>query len=127
MIAGLGTDIVSIARIRAALARHPQRFAARVLSAAELERFNAMPDGAAYLAKRFAAKEAFFKALGEPSSRANTWHQLTVANDARGRPQLVMGSLLANLIKKRGICATHVSLSDEHEAAVATVILEKET
>lgn len=125
-IHGIGTDIVSIERIRLALARHEDRFARKVLSDAELARYAALADGAAYVAKRFAAKEAFFKALGEAPSSANTWHQLSVVNDAAGRPSLECGALLAALLAARKISSTHVSLSDEREHAVAFVILEKE-
>ena len=125
-IHGIGTDIVSIERIRTALARHDERFARKVLSDAELAKYETLNDGAAYVAKRFAAKEAFFKALGEAPSSANTWHQLSVVNDAAGRPSLLCGALLAALLEARKISSTHVSLSDEREHAVAFVILEKE-
>ena len=125
-IHGIGTDIVSIERIRTALARHDERFARKVLSDVELAKYETLNDGAAYVAKRFAAKEAFFKALGEAPSSANTWHQLSVVNDAAGRPSLVCGALLAALLAARKISSTHVSLSDEREHAVAFVILEKE-
>jgi holo-[acyl-carrier protein] synthase len=125
-IHGIGTDIVSIERIRAALARHEERFARKVLSDAELTRYTGLKDGAAYVAKRFAAKEAFFKALGEPSSSANTWHQLSVINDSAGKPALQCGALLHALLEQKNISSAHVSLSDEREHAVAFVILEKE-
>ena len=125
-IRGIGTDIVSIERIRTALARHDVRFASKVLSDVELAKYETLNDGAAYVAKRFAAKEAFFKALGEAPSSANTWHQLSVVNDAAGRPSLLCGALLAALLAARKISFTHVSLSDEREHAVAFVILEKE-
>ena len=125
-IRGIGTDIVSIERIRTALARHDERFARKVLSDVELAKYETLNDGAAYVAKRFAAKEAFFKALGEAPSSANTWHQLSVVNDAAGRPSLLCGALLAALLAARKISFTHVSLSDEREHAVAFVILEKE-
>jgi holo-[acyl-carrier protein] synthase len=126
-IHGIGTDIVSIERIRTALMRHEERFARKVLADAELARFDTLSDvlAPAFVAKRFAAKEAFFKALGEPSSEANTWHQLAVVNDPAGRPRLQCGSLLAALLAARKISATHVTLSDEREHAVAFVILEK--
>lgn len=128
-IHGIGTDIVSIARIGAALARHEERFARKVLADAELARCDALSEAArpAYVAKRFAAKEAFFKALGEPPSEANTWHQLAVVNDAMGRPHLQCAPLLAALLRNKKIMATHVTLSDEREHAVAFVTLEKES
>lgn len=125
MIAGTGVDIVSIERMRSAVARHPGRFASRILSVKELETFSTLTDGAAYLSKRFAAKEAFFKALGQPSSSANTWRQLSIVNDASGRPRLEFSATLARLLAGLGIVATFVSLSDEREYAIATIILEK--
>ena len=126
-IHGIGTDIVSIPRIRAALERHDERFARKVLADVEFIKYTMQKDGAAYVAKRFAAKEAFFKALCEPPSKANTWHQLAVVNDTAGRPRLECGALLDSLLVRKGITVSHVSLSDEREHAVAFVILEKET
>ncbi|MBL8378206.1 MAG: holo-ACP synthase [Burkholderiales bacterium] len=123
MIVGFGSDLVEIARVRRILARHG-RFAGRVLAEAEMAAFAAMRDGAAYVAKRFAAKEAFYKAFGEPPGRANTWHQLAVLNDASGRPRLDFGPGLAALLADRGIDRWHVTLSDEREYALACVILE---
>ena len=64
MILGIGTDLCDIGRIERALERFGERFAARILVEAELRRFRLHRKGAAYLAKRFAAKEAFSKALG---------------------------------------------------------------
>lgn len=124
-IHGIGTDIVAIERIRRALERHPERFARRILSDLELRTCVQMADAAPYAAKRFAAKEAFFKALGEAPSAANTWHQLSVVNDAGGRPRLEYGAKLAALLESKAIAAAHVSLSDERTHAVAFVILEK--
>lgn len=127
MIAGIGTDIVSIPRIRGALLRHAGRFARKVLADAEWTVYTDLSDGAPYLAKRFAAKEAFFKALGEPPSAANTWHQLTIGNEPCGRPRLEFGPELAALLHRRGIDRWHVSLSDEREYALASIILEKDS
>lgn len=127
MIAGIGTDIVSIARIRRAIERHAGRFARKVLADSEWAVYQGLADGAPFVAKRFAAKEAFFKALGEPPCAANTWHQLTVSNQPSGRPQLEFGAALAELLQRRGITGWHVSLSDEREYALANIVLEKET
>ena len=124
MIHGIGTDIVSIERIRRAIGRHEGRFARKVLSGAEWAIFDGHPNAAAYVAKRFAAKEAFFKALGQPSSVANTWHQLSINNDAAGRPRLEFEPALAALVAGLGIKRWHVSLSDEREYAIAYLILE---
>ena len=125
MIAGIGTDIVAVARVARALERHGGRFGEKVLAPAEQA---ACPQGArraAYIAKRFAAKEAFFKAFGQPPSEANTWHQLAVLNDANGRPHMHFGALLTDLLHAQGIAHWHISMADEHEFAVAYVVLEK--
>jgi holo-[acyl-carrier protein] synthase len=127
MIAGLGTDIVSVERIRRALARHEDRFALKVLADSEWQTAKGLQDRAPFVAKRFAAKEAFFKALGAPPSPANTWHQLAIANEVDGRPCLVFGDALEKLLTERGITGWHVSLSDEREYAIATIILERGT
>ncbi len=87
--------------------------------------FAARPDPAPYVAKRFAAKEAFFKAFGQPSSSANTWHQLTIANAPDGSPRLQFGELLGAKMAEVGIDRWHVTLSDEREFAVAFVVLER--
>lgn len=126
MIAGIGTDIVAIARIARALERHGERFAGKVLADSEQKACPQGPRRAAYVAKRFAAKEAFYKAFGEPPSEANTWHQLAIVNDASGRPRMEFGPLLAELMRARGVVRSHISLSDEHEHALAYVVLEKE-
>jgi holo-[acyl-carrier protein] synthase len=125
MIAGIGTDIVAVARIARALERHGGRFGEKVLAPAEQA---VCPEGARranYIAKRFAAKESFFKAFGEPPSEANTWHQLAILNDASGRPRMEFGPLLAEAMRVRGITRWHISLSDEHDYALAYVVLEK--
>jgi holo-[acyl-carrier protein] synthase len=126
MIAGIGTDIVAVARITRALERHGDRFIDKVLAPAEQEVCARLSHRDAYVAKRFAAKEAFFKAFGEPPSAANTWHQLAVMNQTGGRPQLQFGPLLAALLRARGIARWHVSLSDEHDYALAYIVLERE-
>lgn len=125
MIAGIGTDIVSIERIRRALQRHDGRFARRVLAESEQRVYTGLADGAPYVAKRFAAKEAFFKALGAPSSAANTWHQLAIANGPSGQPRLEFGANLAALLAQLGIGGWHVSLSDERDYALACIVLER--
>lgn len=83
-------------------------------------------DPAPYVAKRFAAKEAFFKAFGQPSDSANTWHQLTIANAGDGSPRLVFGDLLGAKMAELGIARWHVSLSDERDHAIAFVLLERD-
>jgi len=126
VIYGVGTDVVEIGRIEKALARFGERFARRVLCPPELKRFQAHRQPASYLAKRFAAKEAFTKALGTGIKAPANWHGMWVANLPSGKPEMQFTEPLKKLLSQRGISRTHVSLSDERGVAVATVILECE-
>lgn len=124
MIYGIGTDIIEIARIEAALARFGERFARRILCEPELRRFAAHRKPAAYLAKRFAAKEAFTKALGTGIHAPANWHGVWVTNLRSGKPTLEFTAALKAMLDERGVGRAHVSLTDERELASATVILE---
>jgi holo-[acyl-carrier protein] synthase len=126
VIFGVGTDVVEIERIKSALERHGERFALRILCPPELERFKRHRLPANYLAKRFAAKEAFTKALGTGIKSPANWHGVWVRNLASGKPVLEYSDALTALLKKRGITSAHLSLSDERGVAFATVILECE-
>jgi len=126
MIFGVGTDVVEIERIKAALARHGERFALRILCPPELERFKRHRLPASYLAKRFAAKEAFTKALGTGIKSPANWHGVWVRNLASGKPVLEYTDALQALLHRKGITSAHLSLSDERGVAFATVILECE-
>ncbi len=126
MIYGVGTDVVEIGRIEKALARFGERFAQRILCEPELKRFNNHRMPAAYLAKRFAAKEAFTKALGTGIQAPANWHGVWVRNLASGKPVLEFSDSLAKLLEQRKILHAHLSLTDERGVAMATVILECE-
>lgn len=131
MIIGIGTDLVRLARIETLLQRWGERFARRVLGPDELAEFRRRRgkeghgEGYAtrYLAKRFAGKEAFSKALGIGLRGPMTLLSLQILNDRRGRPIAVARKALAPLLAERGLVA-HVSLSDESDAVLAFVILE---
>jgi holo-[acyl-carrier protein] synthase len=124
VILGTGTDLIDIRRIERALARFGQRFAQRVLVDDEYQRFCAHAKPAHYLAKRFAAKEAFSKAMGTGIHFPVNWHNVSVANECSGRPYLKFSEPLAALLDQRGIRRAHLSLSDEVEMACAFVVLE---
>ena len=127
MILGIGTDLCEIRRIEQALERFGERFARRILVESELAVFQRRKKGgkgAAYLAKRFAAKEAFSKALGTGIQFPVNWHNVWVANDRSGKPMLEFSKPLAELLERRGIEKVHVSLTDEIGMACAFVIAE---
>jgi holo-[acyl-carrier protein] synthase len=124
VIYGVGTDVVEIERIRSALERFGERFARRILCEPELVRFRRHRLPANYLAKRFAAKEAFSKALGTGIHAPANWHGVWVRNLPSGKPVLEFSAELKKLLDGRQILHSHVSLTDERGVAMATVILE---
>ena len=126
MIYGVGTDVVEIVRIEAALERFGERFARRILCEPELRRFRGHRQPAAYLAKRFAAKEAFTKALGTGIHAPANWHGVWVQNLPSGKPVLQFSERLSRMLEERKILNSHLSLTDERGVAMATVILECE-
>jgi len=126
MIYGVGTDVVEVGRIEKALERFGERFARRILCPPELKRFEKHRLKANYLAKRFAAKEAFTKALGTGIHAPANWHGVWVTNLPSGKPVLNFTDKLKELMEKRNISSSHLSLSDERGIAFATVILECE-
>lgn len=123
MIHGIGTDIVQIERIGASLARHGERFAARILAVCERDAFAGSRDPARFLAKRFAAKEAFGKALGTGVAAPATLHALSIGHDARGKPLFHYSDDLARYLAERRMAA-HLSLSDETDYVVAFAVIE---
>lgn len=124
MIIGIGTDLARVARFAIALERHGQRFPQRLLGDLERERLAAHSQPAAYLAKRFAAKEAFFKALGSGLRHGMRWTEVQVVNDALGCPSLQLSGRARELTEQAGVDRIHLSLSDEEDLACAFVVLE---
>jgi len=124
MILGVGTDLCEIRRIEQALERFGERFARRILVESELVVFRRRRKRAAYLAKRFAAKEAFSKAMGTGIHFPVNWHNVWVVNDRAGKPMLEFSKSLATFLERRGIETVHVSLTDEIGMACAFVIAE---
>lgn len=126
MILGIGTDIVSVARMEKALNRHGEKFARHLLAQSEWNDYQLTLFPARFLAKRFAAKEAFAKACGSGLRPPVVLSAIAVTHDALGKPALSFGHELSQFLKTRGVCRHHLSISDEHEAALAFVVLEGE-
>ena len=124
MIVGIGTDVCSIERIARSLERFGDRFVTRILTPDERRRFERTRDKAGHLAKRFAAKEAFSKALGTGIHTPFTWHSITVTRDARGKPGIEPHGVMASHLKNLGVTNSHISLTDDGDVAMAFVILE---
>lgn len=129
MIYGIGTDIIQISRIEAALARHGDRFAEKVLGPEELDKYRRRKAkvavrGLRFLATRFAAKEAFSKAIGLGMHMPMTWRAVQTLNAPSGKPVAVMSGALKEFMEQNGLTA-QVSITDEADYAVAFVIVEK--
>lgn len=128
MIHGIGADIVEIARIDDALRRFGRRFAERVLGPHELQRFDARSArsasrGLAFLATRFAAKEAVSKALGLGMRQPMSWRAVEIVNEASGRPVALTHGALAAYVAARRL-RLHVTVSDERGFALAYAVAE---
>ena len=124
MIVGVGTDMVYIPRIDAIFKRWGKGFTRRVYCCDELAYCLRHRDPAQRLALRFAAKEAFVKAIGTGISGGITWRQICVVRDKTGRPSIVLSDMAAQKAEEIGVRRCHVSLTHEHEYAHAVVILE---
>jgi holo-[acyl-carrier protein] synthase len=124
MIVGIGTDVCSIARIGKTLERFGDRFVKRILTAEERVRFDHAKDKAGHFAKRFAAKEAFAKAIGTGIHPPFTWHSITVTRDRKGKPGIRPSAAMSEHLKSLGVAESHISLSDDAGVAIAFVVLE---
>lgn len=123
MIYGIGTDLIRVERIEAVFSSHPQRFAQRLLHPEELAQFADAPRPGNFLAKSWAAKEAFGKALGT-GVRGYANPEVGIVRRALGRPQLVYSQAMRARLAQLGIRAGHVSLTDEDGWVMAFVVLE---
>jgi holo-[acyl-carrier protein] synthase len=130
LIYGIGTDLSDIRRVRAVWQRRGERFAQRVLGPHEIGVFRARfarseARGIAYLASRFAAKEAFSKAVGMGMRMPMTWRDCEVVNAPSGKPEIRLHGALADWFHARQLVA-HVSVTDEADHAAAFVVVETE-
>lgn len=125
MIHGIGTDLLDAERIRSGLDRFGEQYAERILAPAERAGYSASRDPARFLAKCFAAKEAFSKATGTGLRAPVTLRNIAVLRDAQGKPLFECAPELAAWLAARGVTAHHVSLSDEGDLVLAFVVLEQ--
>ena len=125
MILGLGTDLVEIPRIERSLARFGERLARRILSDSEFGEFQRHARPADFLAKRFAAKEAFAKAMGTGLRHPVRWRHIIVGHDRLGKPELRYSAELQRLVDARR-CRAHITITDERSMACAIVVLESQ-
>ena len=128
MIFGIGTDLVEVDRIKKELASHGEKFIDMLFTESErtyctrAENFGIQ---AQCFAARFAAKEAFLKALGSGLRGGLKWKDVEVINNELGKPEIRMQNTAQEICENAGIDNVYVSLSHTKESAIAVVILEK--
>jgi holo-[acyl-carrier protein] synthase len=124
MISGIGIDTVDIARFRRFLDEDNQAIIARLFNQEERDRCSTRKDAASCYAARFAAKEAFLKALGSGLRDGISWHDMKIVNDDYGKPELLLSGRARELFEKQGSGTVFLSLSHDGGQAVAMVVLE---
>lgn len=125
MIHGVGTDICRVARFERMIEKYGDRPARRVLGGGEFDEYSRAAHPARFLARRFAAKEAFAKALGTGIREPVLFSAMRVDHDALGKPQMVCSGALAEMMFNQAL-TIHLSISDEAEFATAFVVIERE-
>ncbi len=125
MIHGVGTDLLLIARVERLWDRYGARFAEKILMPQELADLAAARRPGRFLAKRFAVKEAFAKALGTGFRDGVTHYDAGFVQADNGRPSLIVSEAMRQRFGRLGIAGGHVSLSDEDGRVLAFVVLER--
>ena len=125
MIIGVGVDIADIRRFEKLVERFGDRLAKRILSVPELSEFGQSKNPAAFLAKRFAVKEATAKAFGTGFGEGLHPRQIGLGHNQRGAPFLELSDKAQQVYQQIGCNQSHVSLSDEKEHAIAFVVLSR--
>ena len=124
MIVGIGTDIVAVDRLRGMWERHGDRALDKLLAPDERDDFVRAADKGRFLAKRFAAKEAFAKAFGTGVRPPVLLPAIAISHDELGKPIFEFHGQLAEIVENRQLTA-HLSISDEADYAIAYVLLEQ--
>jgi len=123
-IVGIGTDVVAIDRLARMQDAHGERLAVRLLAPAELAEYHKTESKAAFLARRFAAKEAAAKALGCGIGGRAGFHDLVVTHTPTGAPLLKFSGAARETASGLALTSAHLSISDEQDYAMAFVVLE---
>lgn len=125
MIVGIGIDLVEVQRIEEALSRHEGRMKTRLFTDAEQAYCDSCHTPALHYAARFAAKEAFSKAVGTGMTNSLKWREIEIVNEPSGEPILRPAGVATELMAARGATRVHVSLTHTKGVAAAVVVLER--
>ncbi|HTP66888.1 MAG TPA: holo-[acyl-carrier-protein] synthase [Geobacteraceae bacterium] len=124
MIFGTGIDIVDISRFERFVRENNEPLFRRLFTEQEQAYCADRRRSAQHYALRFAAKEAFVKALGTGLADGIAWHDMEVVNDPSGKPDLVLSGRAADLFREQGLLRVFLSLSHDGNYAIASVVLE---
>ncbi|OQX85084.1 MAG: hypothetical protein B6D63_03005 [Candidatus Latescibacteria bacterium 4484_7] len=124
MIVGTGIDITSIKRIKSLIEKKGEKFLQRVFTENEISYCNDRKDSASSFAARFAAKEAFLKALGKGIYQGISLRDISIENDTTGKPAIVLAEGIKVNRDIERFDKIHLSLSHEENLAIAMVIIE---
>lgn len=130
MILGIGVDLVSIERINQLKNQFGDKFLERIFTENEVNFSRTKTAAEFFLAKRFAAKEAFSKALGLGIGRGINFTDIEISNDQFGKPEIKIINGKEEFVKKHFHCESfliHLSMSDEKTFATAMVVIEKKS
>lgn len=124
MIYGIGTDILAIKRVEALYKKYGTALPERILTTVEKEDIKLAADPVRFLAKRFAAKEAFSKAVGTGLRAPVSLQQIGIGHNTLGKPEFFCEAPLREWLAEQGIGRVHLSLSDEADYIVAFALAE---
>ena len=123
-IFGAGIDLIEISRINKSIKN--KNFIDRIYSKSEIQKVRSLKNKSSFFAKRFAAKEAFSKAIGTGISEGISFKEISVVNNIKGKPTIKLSGKTKNIVlKKIKKAKVHLSLSDEKRYAIAMVIIEQ--
>lgn len=123
-ILGIGIDIIETARINRLIGTQGESFSLRVFTETEIAYCENKKNRAQNYAARFAAKEAFLKALGTGKQLGISWREIEVYNDDLGKPGIRLSGRTLEIAQEKGVIAIHLTLTHLKEIAIAVVILE---
>ncbi len=123
-IYGIGIDLVRVERLEKLFERWGERFETRVFTEFERQFCSARRNRIACLALRFAAKEAFVKAIGLGMRKPVLWLDIEVRQNALGKPEISLTPRALQYCRDKGIHSWHLSLTDEGQYGAAVVVIE---
>ncbi|MDD2366258.1 MAG: holo-[acyl-carrier-protein] synthase [Desulfuromonadaceae bacterium] len=124
MIYGIGSDIVAVGRFQKFLDSGNSAIICRLFSLTERSHCDNRKDAASCLSARFAAKEAFLKALGTGLRDGISWHDMEVFNDSMGKPEMKLSGKAKEQFQLKMLTKIHLTMSHDSGNAIAMVVLE---